>query len=124
MGGRLFWEPARPVLRRGGSNLDDLPFQPLDNGFGARGGAELFEQRLDMELDGVRRDGQAASRRLVAQAVAQRCENLDLARRQYRPAVLGQWSEAALLRVRTAHGQSRDNGAQGGIDLPGGGVRR
>src|SRR5215472_16651382 len=77
-----------------------------------------------MEFDGVGRDPEAAGRGLVAQAVAQRRENLDFAWRQHRPYFLGQWSEVAIFRARPAHGQSRGDGAQSRIHLLTGGVRR
>src|SRR6516165_12338927 len=77
-----------------------------------------------MEFDGVGRDPEAAGRSLVAQAVAQRRENLDFARRQHWPYFLGEWSEFSISRACPAHGQSCSDGAQGRIDLLTGSIRR
>src|SRR5437667_6918002 len=43
------------------SKFDDLPLQPLGDGFGPRAGAELSEQRFDVEFDRMRRDAEVAS---------------------------------------------------------------
>src|ERR1700746_21006 len=72
-----FWRNRGRPHRPSGSNLDDLPLQTLGDGFGARGGAELLEQRFDMELDGVRRDAEAAGRLFFSQPVALGPKNLD-----------------------------------------------
>src|SRR5205807_852203 len=71
--------------------------QPLAQAFvdrlGTARGIELAQQRLDMKLDGVLRDAELARDGLVAEPVADRGEDLDLARRQQAQLLLGDRTE-------------------------------
>ena len=101
-----------------GSKLDDLLPHSLGNGFGAGRGAELSEQRFDVEFDGVRRNPEEPRHLLVGHAVAESAEHLDFARREQNRWLLRERIEISRLWGRRMYPQPCCDGAKRGRPKP------
>ena len=79
--------------------------------------AGVAEQRLDVKLDGVRRNAEAPGHCLVGQPVADSGEHLDFTGCQNRRRLFGQCAKSAVWRAHRPHAQSCDDGAPRRVDL-------
>src|SRR5258708_1547365 len=96
----------------------------VETPLGAARRTQFAQQRFHMKLDGMLRDAELARDGLVAEPVADRGKNLDLARGQEIQLLLDDGIEGRPRRLRGAHEEPRGNGADRRVDLVGRGIAR